>query len=55
MDHFRIAQLEEALREWRDARQAIFDVQHDPKHPRIDLWERLGKAEQRLMGLANAA
>lgn len=45
-----------AVAEWRDARQAFFDVPPigmDPKErfPR-EIWDRLGNAEDRLMQLA---
>ena len=43
--------MEEALIEWRDARQAIFDTPVDAKTSPA-MWTRLGHAEHRLMELA---
>ena len=44
----------ELLKDWHDARQAIFDVQSESNIDRSPLWTRLGQAEDNLMSNVRA-
>lgn len=45
--------LKAAVKEWREARQAIFDATADPKSATYHgLWDRLANAEYTLMKMA---